>query len=127
MDRLEWAADGNYLYGQFISTSFFVCMIYVIGQVLHSSKWRHVVSLLAFALGLNIHASFALVFFAGTCFLFLIQELEKRNLQSVRDLVNLKTIYSSWRVFLYGLIGSAILCRCPTRNSQIQFVAITVI
>ena len=37
-------ADGNYLYGQFISTSFFVCMIYVIGQVCtlaNGDTWYH--------------------------------------------------------------------------------------
>ena len=90
---------GNYLYGQFVSTGFFIGLGYFIYKFNGSMLSRLAFSLLGFYIGIHIHASFALGYFAGSFFYFLCDccfGTEKINFSIRRTAL----------IFVYGAIGS---------------------
>lgn len=91
--------NGNFLYGQFIGTAYFVLLIYILHN-LNLILWqRLLISLLGFFIGLYFHGTAAVLFFSGSFFYFFLLEfiLIKNNyLQSIKRFVPL---------FLYGISG----------------------
>ena len=91
--------NGNFLYGQFVSTGYFIGLIYFIYKVNTTINNRILISLLGFYFGLYLHASFALCYLSGSFFYFIYLECQ---LQSGNNFIFHKFIKNG----LYGLFGA---------------------
>lgn len=74
---------GNFLFGQFVATTYFLSCIYFLHKSKVSFYSQIILSILFFYLGLFFHPSFALFYFSGSFFYFLfykfISIIEKKN------------------------------------------------
>ena len=66
---------GNFLYGQFVSTAYFLVVIYALYRSKFSLRSNLLLSLIGFYVGLCIHPTFAIIYFAGSCLYFMLNEL----------------------------------------------------
>lgn len=96
----------NYLFGQFIATSFLLLGLYL---VFLSTKvnWRiYCVCSVLFYVGLLFHATFSIIFLASTCVYFLYQNI----LFGSGSLLAVK----KWLpVIIYGMVGCAVFATHP--------------
>ena len=90
---------GNFLYGQLVSTAYFIVLMYALHRLNFSFRSNLIISIIVFYIGLYLHATFALIYFAGSCFYFLFNGLiaAKEN-RSIRPRI--------LSIFGYGLAGS---------------------
>lgn len=65
----------NFLYGQFVATAYFIVLMYAIYRIKFSFRTNLIVSLIVFYVGLYLHATFALIYLAGSCFYFIFNDL----------------------------------------------------
>jgi len=91
--------SGNFLYGQFVSTGFFIGLAYLIYKVQLSPTKRIMLSLVGFYLGMHIHASFALGYFAGSFFYFIF-------LECMGGINHKLAIKNFLLIGVYGAVGS---------------------
>jgi hypothetical protein len=89
---------GNFLFGQFISTAFYLGWIYFFYKTQLVLKWKLLISILVFIFGLYLHASFSLFYFSGTVFYFAYKEIVLIN--DIKNYIN-KLIY----IIIYGIGG----------------------
>ena len=91
----------NFLYSQFVSTGFFIGVIYLIYKVNLPMPKRIILSLAAFYLGMHIHALFALAFFAGSFFYYIFLEyIDGSNNKLLRK--------NCLLIGLYSVLGSGL-------------------
>lgn len=89
---------GDFLYGQFVSTAYFLVLMYALYRSKFSLRSSLIVSLIGFYVGLYIHASFAVIYFAGSCFYFIFNEfIAAKGNGFVRSRI--------LSIFGYGLVG----------------------
>jgi hypothetical protein len=66
---------GNFLYGQFVSTAYFLVLMYALHRIKFSFRSNLIISIIGFYVGLYLHATFALIYFAGSFFYYVFNEL----------------------------------------------------
>jgi len=97
----------NFLFGQFVSTAYFLVLMYALHRIKLNIRLSLIASLIGFYVGLFLHASFALIYFAGSCFYFAFYELiateERKGLMWSRIL----------SILSYGVAGALIFLAHP--------------
>ncbi|WP_422669077.1 hypothetical protein [Candidatus Methylopumilus planktonicus] len=99
--------NGNFLYGQFVSTSYFICLIYLIYRLKLIFWQRLAFSSLGFFVGMFFHSSFALVYFSGS-FIYFFTEILRLN--RTKKFIPMKLLSP---ILIYGVLGAILFYLNP--------------
>ena len=97
---------GNFLFGQFVSTTYFLACIYFLHKSKLSLLSRVFVSVVLFYIGMFFHPSFALFYFSGSVFYFSFYKFI-----SIRE--NKSSLASVVLILIYGACGIVLFVTHP--------------